>query len=160
MKSRIAAPTSPSGRRVLRGKIVWMLPAPSSGQRGTMWTWTWGIVCPVAAPLLIPIVVPAAPSAREPEHGLEQCGGVGGLELLDRGDVRARHDQHVPVGERLHVEEGHHLGLAGHDLGGNLAAHDAAEDAARRHGAHVDRARAERQLEPAIRVDSVPKMGS
>ena len=75
-----------------------------------------------------------ADRSREPEHRLEQCGGGGGLELLDRGDVRARHDQHVPVGERLHVEESHHLGLAGHDLGGNLAAHDAAEDAARRHG--------------------------
>src|SRR5712691_4816587 len=29
-----------------------------------------------------------ADRAREAEHGLEQCGGGGGLELLDRGDVR------------------------------------------------------------------------
>src|SRR5882672_3002252 len=36
---------------------------PSPAQRGTMWTWTWGIVCPVASPLLTPMVVPAAPSA-------------------------------------------------------------------------------------------------
>src|SRR6185436_19952390 len=33
------------------------------------------------------------------------------------------------VRERLHVEEGHHLRLAQHHLGGDLAADDAAEDA-------------------------------
>src|SRR5438552_9789960 len=43
--------------------MVCTLPAPSFGQRGTMWTWTWGMVCPVASPLLTPMVVPAAPSA-------------------------------------------------------------------------------------------------
>src|SRR5262245_44341595 len=60
---RMAAPTSGRERRVFLGNIVCTLPAPSSGQRGTMCTWTWGMVCPVAAPLLMPIVVPAAPSA-------------------------------------------------------------------------------------------------
>src|SRR5262249_17295964 len=47
--TRIAAPTSGSARYAFRGKIVWMLPAPSFFQRGTMCTWTCGIVCPVAS---------------------------------------------------------------------------------------------------------------
>src|SRR5262245_25446070 len=60
---RISLPTSAIGRRDPALKIVCTLPAPSPAARGTMWTWTCGTVCPVAAPLLMPIVLPAPPTA-------------------------------------------------------------------------------------------------
>ena len=56
---------------------------------------------------------PAGPAGCEPDDGAQERVRRGRLEVLEECDVCPRHDQHVPVGERLHVEEGHHLGLAG-----------------------------------------------
>src|SRR5262249_57371848 len=70
--------------------------------------------------------------AGEPHDEAEQRISRGRLELLDRGDVCLRNDQHVSVRKRLNVEEGDRLRLARDDLCLDLAGDDAAEDAAHR----------------------------
>ena len=85
----------------------------------------------------MPMVVPGrvdrlAHRPRQADDRAEEGVRLRRLEVLDRGCVRARHDQHVPVGERLHVEERDEVLAPGDDLGGDLALHDAAEDAGHR----------------------------
>ena len=76
--------------------------------------------------MLTPIVVPAAP--REPGDGAKERVGRRRLEVFYQRHVRARHDEDVTVGQRLDIEKGYHVRLAGDDLGGNLAGDDATED--------------------------------
>ena len=124
------------GATVWRGKMVCTVPAPSSGQRGTMCTCTCGMVCPVASPLLIADRgaggVDGAPDrAGESSHQRGRARPpppAPGPRWRRRG--RAARPARVPVGERLHVEECDAVRVRRDDLGGNLAGDDAAEDAA------------------------------
>jgi hypothetical protein len=96
--------------------------------------WKWKTVCPPATSLAWKSVTPSQPVAaltalREPGGGLEDGRGEGVVEAVDVLDVGLDDDQAVARVGRHDVEEGEGV-LVFVDLrDGQLAAHEAAEDA-------------------------------